>query len=68
MGLAFVMGTCVSTLILLLIFFLIITPVGLVMKMMGRDALRLKKSRFPGDTYWVPYDEPRDKSYYERLF
>ena len=43
MAVALIMGTIISHLILLIIFYLIITPVGLFMKMIGRDALKLKK-------------------------
>ncbi|MCB4757434.1 MAG: SxtJ family membrane protein [Elusimicrobia bacterium] len=68
MGVAFVMGTIVSTLILLLIFYLIISPVALFMKLVGRDSLRLKKKSYPNETYWVELPQPKSKDCYERLF
>ena len=68
MGIAFVMGTIVSTLILMLIFYLIFTPIGLLMRLFGRDCLRLKKSSFKGGTYWLKHDDIRKKDYYDRLF
>lgn len=39
MGIAFVMGTIVSNLILALLFFVIITPIGLIFKLLGRDPM-----------------------------
>lgn len=68
MGLAFVMGTILSNLILLIIFYLVITPTGLVMKLIGRDELRLKKSSYRDNTYWINHDKIDNKDYYERLF
>jgi hypothetical protein len=67
MGVAFVMGGIVSFLILMIIFYLIITPLALIMRLAGRDELALKRK--PGQTsYWTEHPALDDKSYYERLF
>lgn len=66
MGFAFLMGTATSTLLLAIFYYGVITPLGLLLRLGGRDALRLKKPA--GDTYWTPLEMPKDKSYYERLF
>jgi polyferredoxin len=42
-GLAHVIGTVMSTVILSVLFFGLVTPVGLIRRVMGADALQLKK-------------------------
>ena len=42
-GLSHVMGLVVSKIILSLAFFLIVTPIGLIRRLMGADSLQLKK-------------------------
>jgi len=68
MGLAFVMGTIVSFLILSLIFYGIITPVGMMMRLIGRDALLRKKEATKKQTYWHKHPDMIDKKIYDRLF
>jgi hypothetical protein len=41
-GLSNLLGALVSKIILTVIFFLIVTPVGLLMQVLGRDSMRLK--------------------------
>ncbi len=45
------MGKLVSPVVLGLIFFLLITPIGLIGKLLGRDQLGLKRSKL--STYWI---------------
>ena len=45
------MGKIVSPLVLGVIFYLLITPTGLLGRLFGRDELRLKKSTAP--SYWI---------------
>jgi hypothetical protein len=45
------MGRVVSPIVLGAIFFLLLTPVGLVTRLFGRDELRLKRKSV--DTYWI---------------
>lgn len=54
MKLGDLMGKVVSPLVLGVIFFLLITPVGLIGRLFGRDELRLKRSS--GNTYWIDRD------------
>lgn len=42
-GLSFMLGTVMSKILLTIIFFLIVTPVGIVRKWLGADAMQLKK-------------------------
>ena len=56
-----------SRVILALIFFLVLTPIGLVKRAMGWDPLhRRAASR---DSFWLPYPErQRDPRHYEKMF
>lgn len=55
MKLAHLLGVVMTTLILTLTFFLVMTPMGLLLRAMGKDLLGMK-----GDpslpTYWVPVE------------
>ncbi len=50
MGLGFLLGMIVSPIVLGAIFFLIFTPIGLLMRLVGRDELRLKP--IISSSYW----------------
>lgn len=58
-------GFAVSNLVLLLIFFLVFTPLALIFKLIGRDELRLHLDP-EASTYWRKYDPDGRKpaSYY----
>ena len=53
MSLAIVLGLIVSNLLLTVFFILVITPIGLVGRLFGKDFLRLKIDR-NATTYWIP--------------
>ena len=62
-GMAFV-----STRVILgFVFFLVVTPIGVVKRLSGWDPLR---RRGPGaSSYWIPYPErQRDRRHYEKMF
>ncbi len=68
MKFAFVLGWINTRLILGIFFYLILTPVGLLMRLIGRDALHRKFDR-KASTYWEkrePAEFKRER--YERLF
>ena len=50
------MGKVVSPIVLGLIFFGMLTPVGIIGRLLGRDELRLKKA--PVTSYWIDRDPP----------
>ena len=56
-----------SRVILALIFFLVLTPIGLIKRAMGWDPLhRRAASR---DSFWLPYPErQRDPRHYEKMY
>ena len=65
MKLAEAMAFVSSRIILALIYFLVLTPIGLVKRAMGWDPLhRRAASR---DSYWLEYPK-RDRSHYEKMF
>jgi len=67
MGWALIMGTIVTRTILAVIFFGVITPVAILFRLVGRDALKLKKG-IGVSTYWSNLYKISDRSYYNRLF
>jgi len=69
MAMALVLGIVVSTVILTLFFFLVMTPIGLIARILGKDFLSQKLDR-PAKTYWLPRDRAaaRKPADYERQF
>jgi hypothetical protein len=47
----------VSPVVLGIMFFLVVTPIGLLMRMLGKDPLRLRFDR-GASTYWIPREPP----------
>jgi hypothetical protein len=68
MSLAVVLGFIVSGILLMLFFFLVITPVGWVARGFGNDFLSLKLGR-PAASYWISRErKPKKQAEYERQF
>ena len=69
MGLAFVLGHVVSTLLLLVFYYLVVTPVGLLARCMGRDFLN-RRIEPSAASYWICRDhaKPRTRKEYEQQF
>lgn len=68
MSVAFVLGFVVAHIILTLFFFLVMTPIGLVARLSGKDFLSLKLDR-SAKTYWLPREtKPKSAQDYERQF
>jgi hypothetical protein len=65
MKLAEVLAFVSSRIILALIYFLVLTPIGLVKRAMGWDPLHRRAAS--GDSFWLPYP-PRDRNHYEKMF
>ncbi len=66
MSLALVMGFIMSRVLLTLLFYLAITPTGLVMRLVGRRPLDLKMG--DRDSYWHRRDKPYDPADSEKMF
>jgi hypothetical protein len=52
-GLSHLMGQVVSKIVLTVIFFVVVTPVGLIRRLMGADSLQLKKWKKGTDSVFV---------------
>lgn len=62
-----VLGRVNSAVFLFLTFFLVLTPLALLMRLFGRDELR-RRGPAPGST-WEPYPERnRDPKHYEKIW
>ncbi|NOY39131.1 MAG: hypothetical protein GXO95_02550 [Nitrospirae bacterium] len=69
MTLAVLMGWVMTRLILFVLFFMVVTPIGLLARILNRDLLRLKIDRDSCSSYWIPKrKEEVKKSDYERQF
>ena len=66
MAVAFVMGSIMSRILVATFFYLMITPMGLAMRLIGRDRLQLKRPK--GDTCWIDHKTTDDIRRYERQF
>lgn len=64
---AFPIGFVLSYVIMGTLFFLIITPVGLIMKILGRDPMH-RKFEPEATTYWVAAQGERARSTYFKQF
>jgi len=68
MSLAIVLGFVISGILLILFFYLVITPIGLVARCLGNDFLNLKLDRRAA-SYWLPRQrKSKNPSEYERQF
>ena len=52
-----ILGAIVSPIVMGIVFFLVVTPIGLVLSIMGKDVLN-KKYNKKKETYWVKRETP----------
>ena len=52
MGIAFAIGWIVSRILLIILFYIIITPTGLLLRLFGKDLLDIK-SKNKRESYWI---------------
>jgi hypothetical protein len=68
MALAFTLGFLMSSVILTLFFFLLVTPIGLLARLLGKDFLARKMDQ-QATSYWIPCaKETKTAQSYERQF
>ena len=67
MYLAWPIGWTISHLLLAAIYYLLITPIGLVMRILGRDSMQIKPNT-EDQTYWVEHRTGDHPSRYFRQF
>ena len=53
------LGKIVSPIIMGIIFFLVVTPIGFIMRILGKDVLNLKFNT--NKTYWIEKTDPKSK-------
>ena len=49
-----ILGSAIAPIVMGIIFFLVVTPTGLIMKALGKDLLGLKRNK--NNTYWLEKD------------
>ena len=52
-----ILGSIIAPIVMGVVFFLVVTPTGLVMKIIGKDLLSIKYDK-KKETYWVKRDRP----------
>tara|TARA_B110000971_G_C19656553_1_gene340294 strand:+ start:124 stop:507 length:384 start_codon:yes stop_codon:yes gene_type:complete len=52
-------GKIISPIFMAIVFFLVVTPISLIMKVLGKDILRLKANK--KNSYWVEKTGPKSK-------
>jgi Saxitoxin biosynthesis operon protein SxtJ len=68
MSVAFVLGFVMAHVILTILFYLVIAPIGLLARLAGKDFLSLKLGR-EAKSYWIPREsKPKSTADYERQF
>jgi hypothetical protein len=67
MGLGVVLGTVTAPVILLVIYALLVAPLGLLMRAAGRDVLKRRPDRAMA-SYWQPYPRTTDRRRYLRPY
>ena len=50
------LGSIIAPLVMGIVYFMVVTPVGLIMRSLGKDLLRMKKSKSAA-TYWIVREE-----------
>ena len=68
MGLAVVIGFFMSRIVLSVLFYVVLTPLGLIMRALGKDLLNRRWEQ-EAKSYWIRKERrPFDKKRYEKLF
>jgi hypothetical protein len=60
-------GWVVSHVVLALVYYLVLTPTGLLMRLFGYDPMR-RRFDPAAKTYWIPREQPEDVGRYFRQF
>jgi len=67
MSLGVILGYFVTKIILFISFFVIIVPMGILLRLLGKDVLDLKVNKAE-DTYWKDYENVTDMNRYKKMF
>ena len=55
----FFLGIIISPIIMSIIFFFIVTPIGLIMRLLGKDLLKLKYNK--SKSYWIKKNDEKSE-------
>jgi hypothetical protein len=64
---AYPIGWLIGHILLAVVFFVVLTPIGLIMRLLGRDPLQ-REFETNKPTYWEPLEQPTDIGRYFRQF
>ena len=53
------LGSIVAPFVMGVVFFMVVTPVGFIMRSLGKDLLRMKRSK-SASTYWIEREKQND--------
>ena len=53
------LGSIIAPFVMGVVYFMVVTPVGLIMRSLGKDLLRMKKNK-SASTYWIPREKQND--------
>ena len=53
------LGSIISPIVMGIVFFMVVTPVGLIMRFLGKDVLRINKNK-PVSTYWINREKQKE--------
>lgn len=67
MGLSYILGRIFSPVMTALIFFLMVTPIGLLLRLFGRDPLRLRRPP-KVSSYFAEHPDLSDREHFRRQF
>lgn len=67
-GLSHVLGNVMSKVVLTLVFFLVVTPIGLIRRLMGKDSLQLKKFKKDQDSVFLVRAELVEKEHLHKPY
>ena len=59
MTVSFYIGQIVSRVLLTVLFLLVVTPLGLLLRLFGKDLLHLKRKP-ASESYWQPVNRPQN--------
>tara|TARA_B100000315_G_C14390486_1_gene501695 strand:+ start:444 stop:836 length:393 start_codon:yes stop_codon:yes gene_type:complete len=59
------LGSIISPIVMGLIFFMVVTPIGLIMRLLGKDLIKINKNKLTS-TYWI--DRDKQKSSLKKQF
>ena len=68
MTLAILMSWFMTRVILSVLFYLGLTPMGFLARLFGKDFLGLKFNKNTTHSYWIPKEKVKDRNNYERQF